>query len=174
MKIGIVAICAAVVICSAGCARAAMTEYECTHAIGNTALYGPNVLETDRYRMIADCAEAGGNRALADELRHNAAWREKQWAEEDVRQKKRDAEFAAYMRRSQAQQAEMRTLRAKVCNGGALRIGNSEIEAIHAWCYPDHRNTTETAHGTREQWVYPDRGYLYFEDGRLVAIQRRN
>jgi hypothetical protein len=31
---------------------------------------------------------------------------------------------------------------------------------------------TETASGTREQWVYDHRRYLYFENGRLVAIQR--
>ena len=55
-----------------------------------------------------------------------------------------------------------------------LAIGASALDAMGKWGFPDHINTTETAHGTREQWMYADLGYLYFENGRLVAIQRRN
>jgi hypothetical protein len=40
-----------------------------------------------------------------------------------------------------------------------------------AWGKPDHVNRTVTASGVREQWVYPGYEYLYFEDGRLVAIE---
>jgi hypothetical protein len=43
---------------------------------------------------------------------------------------------------------------------------------LRVWCEPWKVNTTETAFGVREQWVYRDRGYLYFENGRLVAVQR--
>jgi hypothetical protein len=60
------------------------------------------------------------------------------------------------------------------CAAGHPAIGMSELEAMEEWCFPDHINTTQTASGTREQWVYPNRGYLYFENGRLVAIQRSN
>ena len=46
-----------------------------------------------------------------------------------------------------------------------------------AWCMPWSINTTETAKGiVSEQWVYEDPpytiGYLYFENGKLIAIQR--
>jgi hypothetical protein len=53
----------------------------------------------------------------------------------------------------------------------------SPQDAIHtSWCFPDKKNTTETAGHVREQWVYQNprdlnRGYLYFDNGRLTAIQ---
>ncbi len=59
------------------------------------------------------------------------------------------------------------------CAAGKPRIGMTDHEAIQAWCAPYSVNTTITTATTREQWVYPDRGYLYFEGGRLVGIQRR-
>lgn len=54
------------------------------------------------------------------------------------------------------------------------------------WCFPTHRQVTTTAYGTSEQWSYEKRedgktgqkygpeGFLYFENGILTAIQRRN
>jgi hypothetical protein len=41
-------------------------------------------------------------------------------------------------------------------------------------CAPDHINSTTTQMHDREQWVLRGGGYLYFEDGALVAIQARN
>ena len=35
----------------------------------------------------------------------------------------------------------------------------------------DSINATQTASGTREQWVYSLGRYLYFDNGRLTAIQ---
>lgn len=62
----------------------------------------------------------------------------------------------------------------KRCAAGRPQIGMTRLEAYLEWCRPYDFNTTETAAGVREQWVYEDRGYLYFENGRLVAIQRGN
>jgi hypothetical protein len=62
----------------------------------------------------------------------------------------------------------------KRCAAGRPQIGMTRLEAYLGWCRPYSFNTTETAAGVREQWVYEDRGYLYFENGRLVAIQRGN
>ena len=59
----------------------------------------------------------------------------------------------------------------KYCTGGTLAIGNTEQEAVRAWCFPRDINKTQTASGTSEQWVYPNRGYLYFENGILTVIQ---
>jgi len=41
------------------------------------------------------------------------------------------------------------------------------------WGEPGHINRTVTASASREQWVYqyPKGSFLYFENGRLVAIQ---
>jgi len=39
------------------------------------------------------------------------------------------------------------------------------------WGSPQSINRTTTAQGIREQWVYGQRHYLYFENGGLTAIQ---
>ncbi len=58
------------------------------------------------------------------------------------------------------------------CGRGSAHLGMTASEAIHtSWCFPDKTNTTETAGHIREQWIYPSRGYLYFDNGRLIAIQ---
>jgi hypothetical protein len=67
---------------------------------------------------------------------------------------------------------------------GEPRIGMTEWEVVASttWCLPSHINETETAGHIRRQLVYRSNvagsgghdGYLYFENGRLVAIQRQN
>jgi hypothetical protein len=70
----------------------------------------------------------------------------------------------------------------------SVTIGMTEGEAYYSkWGMSQHINTTETAAGKREQWVRytgplceedgtvahgGHNSYLYFENGRLVAIQR--
>jgi|ERR1700730_6933452 len=83
-----------------------------------------------------------------------------------------DAPLRATLHRLEAGRAELAKYKEKYCTGGPLVIGMDQIEATRAWCIPDHVNSTETRTGTREQWVYPDQRYLYFENGKLVAIQR--
>lgn len=62
----------------------------------------------------------------------------------------------------------------------ALSIGMSKDDALCApgWRFPKSTNTTSTASGVREQVVYggfgrldSPRKYLYFENGKLTAIQ---
>jgi hypothetical protein len=40
-----------------------------------------------------------------------------------------------------------------------------------SWGNPYNLNTTTTNYGQRQQWVYSLKHYLYFENGKLVAIQ---
>ncbi|MGE4240198.1 hypothetical protein [Ramlibacter sp.] len=40
-----------------------------------------------------------------------------------------------------------------------------------AWGEPGSVNRTRTAAGVREQWVYGLKRFMYFDNGRLVAIQ---
>lgn len=49
-------------------------------------------------------------------------------------------------------------------------------EQVHnsVWGTPDDKNIDEYAWGVHEQWVYDDRGYIYFEDGIVTAIQHRD
>lgn len=53
---------------------------------------------------------------------------------------------------------------------GAVRVGMTEDQAIAAWGPPEKRNRTTTAHGSTEQWVYPNE-YLYLENKKVTATQ---
>jgi len=54
----------------------------------------------------------------------------------------------------------------------APTIGMSSSTARDStWGSPDHVNTTTTASGTHEQWVYGRNRYLYFDNGVLTSIQ---
>lgn len=51
-------------------------------------------------------------------------------------------------------------------------IGQSTSDVIaNSWGYPDRINKTTNAYGVREQWVYGNGRYLYFENGVLTTIQ---
>ena len=51
-------------------------------------------------------------------------------------------------------------------------IGMTKEQVLKSsWEKPQKVNTTVTAFGTREQWVYPGYQYLYFQDDILVTIQ---
>lgn len=51
-------------------------------------------------------------------------------------------------------------------------IGMTKVEAENSsWGKPEKINETTTKYGTREQWVYSENRYLYFDDGILSGIQ---
>lgn len=51
-------------------------------------------------------------------------------------------------------------------------IGMAAGEVIaNSWGYPERINKTTNARGVREQWVYGNGRYLYFDNGVLVTIQ---
>jgi hypothetical protein len=52
------------------------------------------------------------------------------------------------------------------------RIGMSAAQVLASnWGEPESINTTITANGNSEQWVYGLRMYIYFRNGRVSAIQ---
>ncbi|MGM9598963.1 MAG: hypothetical protein ACI3VY_03485 [Faecousia sp.] len=56
----------------------------------------------------------------------------------------------------------------------APEIGMTMDEVLAStWGGPNKRNKTETVYGTHEQWVYNDRGYIYFDNGIVTAIQTK-
>lgn len=61
-------------------------------------------------------------------------------------------------------------LRAAKKQGVLIGMSKEEVLAS-SWGKPKSINTTTTARGTREQWVYGGRNYLYFKDGVLATIQ---
>lgn len=54
-----------------------------------------------------------------------------------------------------------------------VSVGMTKQEVLmSSWGRPQHVNSTTTTRGTKEQWVYGSRNYLYFdESGRLTTIQ---
>jgi hypothetical protein len=53
-----------------------------------------------------------------------------------------------------------------------VTVGMSQQDVLDSsWGRPESVNRTTTARGTREQWVYGGRNYLYFENGVLTTIQ---
>ena len=53
-------------------------------------------------------------------------------------------------------------------------IGMTKDEVLNSsWGSPDKKNIDEYEWGTEEQWVYGGRGYIYFEDDIVTAIQHR-
>jgi len=52
-----------------------------------------------------------------------------------------------------------------------LRIGMSKTEAELSWGKPKSINTDIYGSSKQEQWVYESGSYIYFEDGKLSAIQ---
>lgn len=54
--------------------------------------------------------------------------------------------------------------------GASIGMSRDEVLAS-SWGKPQSINTTTTANGTREQWVYGGRNYLYFRNGILTTIQ---
>lgn len=53
-----------------------------------------------------------------------------------------------------------------------VQIGMTKEDVLSSsWGKPQSINTTTSASGTREQWVYGNGNYLYFENDRLVTIQ---
>jgi hypothetical protein len=56
--------------------------------------------------------------------------------------------------------------------GNRVLVGMFDSMVRESWGRPDSINVTTMSDGEREQWVYRDRGaYVYFEKGRVVAIQ---
>lgn len=54
-----------------------------------------------------------------------------------------------------------------------VAIGMTKTMCVLAWGQPTNVNTTTTANGSRDQYVYREKGaYLYFENGKLVTIQQ--
>ncbi|KJL04341.1 hypothetical protein [Priestia aryabhattai] len=53
------------------------------------------------------------------------------------------------------------------------QIGMTQEEVINktGWGKPDDINRTTTKYGVEEQWIYNIYGYVYFEDGKVTAIQ---
>ena len=57
---------------------------------------------------------------------------------------------------------------------GEPEIGMTAEEVTNStWGNPDRKNIDEYEFGIHQQWVYENRGYIYFEDGKVTSISYR-
>lgn len=80
--------------------------------------------------------------------------------------------FDADDKATKARLAKQDALDKKAAKGRGVSIGMTREQVVgSSWGKPQQVNTTTGRYGTREQWVYSSRNYLYFEDGILTSIQ---
>ncbi len=53
---------------------------------------------------------------------------------------------------------------------GKAKIGMPACAAIGSWGRPERVNRSTYSFGVREQWVYGDGNYLFFDDGKLSSV----
>jgi hypothetical protein len=80
-----------------------------------------------------------------------------------------DADWKNFERQQKAKEAAWEAQQRKP--GVVIGMTPEQVRRDSSWGAPDHINRTVTAAGTREQWVYGPRSYLYFENGVLTGIQ---
>ena len=109
---------------------------------------------------LSDPAKSAANRSLAFE-RLSADYPDVAAKNEEVAKR----QIAAAERKEQ--EAERKQKRSQ-----GVHIGMSKEDVLaSSWGRPEKVNTTTNVYGTREQWVYGGRNYLYFENGVLTSIQ---
>jgi hypothetical protein len=83
------------------------------------------------------------------------------------------AAFNAQQERNAAFEKALADRDAVLAKKPAARIGMTakQVRETTNWGEPSSVNRTMVSGHTHEQWVYGDRQYLYFDNGRLTAIQ---
>lgn len=85
--------------------------------------------------------------------------------------------YHANVERTERLDAQRQSLALAACEragikAGSVRIGMSMQQVKDCgWGLPTEVNRTVTAKRVSEQWVYPGRAYLYFDNGKLSKIQ---
>ncbi len=87
---------------------------------------------------------------------------QKKKADEEKAQKQKEAEIIRKYGKAALEQMK----------SGIVKIGWTTDMCKEAWGKPTDINVTTTQYGTTTQWVYGSGRYLYFENGKLVSIQR--
>jgi hypothetical protein len=93
------------------------------------------------------------------------------WKRELV-QAQREANAQRQRQVQEAKAIERRMLAERRREG--VSIGMTQERVLQSsWGRPEHINRSDYSFGTKEQWVYGNGHYLYFENGVLTSIQTR-
>jgi len=126
----------------------------------------------DLYKQVIEQVPGSklANRAQQriNELRATPEMVREQAKQAERKRKKAEAEQAAKAKLEEYVQAHPEFREAILAK--KIGLGMSTDDVIAAWGKPDHVNTTVTAYGKHEQWVY-GRQYIYFENGRVSSWQ---
>lgn len=113
--------------------------------------------------------------ASADNARKNA----EKWIEQKFGNTPRKGLLAEVERKADEKAARLSMLTERYGQADAERIaqgvvwiGMTHEQLRESWGSPRDVNTTTTAAGKSEQWVYGDSQYVYLENGRVTAIQQ--
>lgn len=80
--------------------------------------------------------------------------------------------FAAEKKATAERKAKQAKANAEWKARGGVKLGMTSAQVLNSnWGKPSKVNRTVTQNGTQEQWVYGVNNYLYFENGKLTAIQ---
>jgi len=80
--------------------------------------------------------------------------------------------FAAEKKAAAELKAKQAKANAEWKTRGGVTVGMTTAQVLNSnWGKPVKVNRTVTQNGTHEQWVYGGNNYLYFENGKLTAIQ---
>lgn len=122
----------------------------------------------------ADLAEDAARLSL-EESREAARKRALAVAELEWQRKRAEADRRHHQMRAEQlrSEAKRRAERAALAKRPGVRIGMTpdDVRLRSSWGIPQAVHRTTTASGAREQWVYGNGHYLYFDDGVLSAIQ---
>lgn len=66
--------------------------------------------------------------------------------------------------------SEINTKQEKRKSGIYLGMTKEDV-VLSSWGRPLRTNKTHTSYGTREQWIYKNNNYLYFDNNELIIIQ---
>lgn len=80
--------------------------------------------------------------------------------------------FAAEKKATAERKAKQAKASAEWKARGGVTVGMTTAQVLNSnWGKPTKINRTVTQNGTHEQWVYGGNNYLYFENGKVTAIQ---
>ncbi|MDO5104473.1 hypothetical protein [Capnocytophaga sp.] len=127
----------------------------------DTFLFKSDYMDLEEYKNFYD-AYSAYKEARIKEGKLNQKAREEEWEKEREREK---AEKHARLKKKYGDSV------AKDMANGYVRIGWSKQMCIDSWGKPESINKTTTQYSVSEQWVYGNGNYLYFENGKLTAIQ---
>lgn len=140
------------------------------------------ILANKRFKTI-DAESRAADKKLMEEAQARAERREaehvakiKQFKDDSIKIENEHKRFVAQAKLNEENRKKQLiekygTEKAKLIIARKVYIGMTASEAKDSWGNPYDINRTITINKTREQWVYGNRKYLYFENGVLTTIQ---